>query len=275
MDARPTATHVFIGGVHRSGTTVLTRALAKSPLVGAMSRTGAPEDEGQHLQSVYPDAWDHGGAGRFGFSHDLRMTEDHPLVSARTRQRLLEEWRAHWDDTKPVLIEKSPPNMIKMRFLDALLPACRFVGIVRDPWVVCRAHQKWEPRGTRSWSFQRLLEHWLVCNEIMYADAPRVDFLLVRYERLVTQPEKELRRVCSFLEIDYMSNMADDIRDGNSPYYTSKVPVATALQLPLLGARYGDRLNRFGYRLPGLRSVGGLVADRGLPLPKARPDNLA
>ena len=47
---------VFLAGLHRSGTTLLARLLAAHPEVSGFSGTGAPADEGQLLQSVYPAA---------------------------------------------------------------------------------------------------------------------------------------------------------------------------------------------------------------------------
>ena len=48
--------HVFIGGVHRSGTTLVGRLLAEHDGASGFADTGVPADEGQHLQSVYAPA---------------------------------------------------------------------------------------------------------------------------------------------------------------------------------------------------------------------------
>jgi hypothetical protein len=47
---------VFVGGLHRSGTTLLGRLIAQHPDVSGFAETGVPADEGQHLLSVYPTA---------------------------------------------------------------------------------------------------------------------------------------------------------------------------------------------------------------------------
>jgi len=52
---------VFVGGLHRSGTTPLTRCLAAHSQISGFEGTGVEEDEGQHLQTVYPPARAHGG----------------------------------------------------------------------------------------------------------------------------------------------------------------------------------------------------------------------
>ena len=56
---------VFVGGLHRSGTTPLARVLGAHPEISGLSGTGVSEDEGQHLQDVYPRIRAHGGMGRF------------------------------------------------------------------------------------------------------------------------------------------------------------------------------------------------------------------
>ena len=72
---------VFVGGLHRSGTTPLTRLLGDHPQISAFTGTGVSQDEGQHLQDVYPPASAYGGAGRFANRPEAHLTEASPLVS--------------------------------------------------------------------------------------------------------------------------------------------------------------------------------------------------
>jgi len=44
---------VFISGLHRSGTSILHRILRSSEGISGFHDTNVPQDEGQHLQSVF------------------------------------------------------------------------------------------------------------------------------------------------------------------------------------------------------------------------------
>ncbi|HLB06983.1 MAG TPA: sulfotransferase, partial [Alphaproteobacteria bacterium] len=134
---------VFIGGLWRSGTSALFRCLREHPSVSAFVDTGVPEDEGQHLQTVYPPAGKLGGPGRFGFHRGGHITETSSLVSKANAQKLFDEWARYWDLEKPVLLEKSPPNLIRSRLLNALFPGARFIFVLRHPVAVSLATQKW------------------------------------------------------------------------------------------------------------------------------------
>src|SRR5262245_11147255 len=94
--------HAFVCGLHRSGTSLLTQCLASHPGVSGFRNTGAIEDEGQYLQSVFPVETEFGGVGRFGFDARAHMTEESSLNNAKSAAILKSEWSRHWDTTKPV-----------------------------------------------------------------------------------------------------------------------------------------------------------------------------
>jgi hypothetical protein len=251
----PGHTYVFVGGLHRSGTSLLARSLESHPAVSGFSDTGVPEDEGQHLQSVYPAGNQLGGAGRFAFSRGAHITEDSPLVTDANRERLLGEWNPHWDLTKPVLVEKSPPNAMRTRFLQAMFPESRFVVLTRHPIAVAIATSKW----TRS-SLPRMIEHWLRCYETLLEDAPHVEHLrMLRYEDLVTRPDEELADVERFIGLEPQPS-GIEVRGGlNDSYFAGwkqrrRNPLRR-LWYDRAARELEPRVNRFGYSLAPPRTL--------------------
>jgi hypothetical protein len=239
---------VFVGGLHRSGTTLLARAIAKHDEVSGFRKTEALANEGQFLQSVYPIAREFGGTGRFGFDERSHLTEDSPLATVANRERLLSEWGQYWDLDKRVLVEKSPPNLLKLRFLQALFPDATFVVIMRHPIPVSYATQKWSKT-----SLESLLEHWLVCHEIFLADAPNIRKLaLVRYEDFVAEPAGVVGGIQERLGLT-PSEAAFKARSGiNDSYFArwnGRLRPLRRRQHGELARRHEEGANRFGYSL--------------------------
>jgi hypothetical protein len=237
---------VFVGGLHRSGTTLLADLLGAHPEISSLSGTGVWHDEGQFLQDVYPTAVDCGGPGRFAFSPRAHLTEDDAGDVPSTRARLLAGWSRYWDVRKPFFVEKSPPNLLRFRYLQTIFPEARFIAIVRHPVAVAYATAPWARLPTR-----RLLEHWLHAHELFEHDRPHVRrLILVRYEDLVRDVPATMAHIDASLGLRHHDRAIDVRRDTNSRYlrrwrHSRVLPVHP--RVVLHSARLGRRLRALGY----------------------------
>lgn len=245
---KPIHHHIFIGGLHRSGTSMLFQLLRDHPQISGFADTGVNEDEGQFLQSVYPSGGTYGGPGRFGFHPAAHVTERSRLATPENAQKLFDEWSRYWDLTKPYLLEKSPPNLLKSRFLQALFPTAYFIMLLRHPVAVAYATQKWTPRMP----LYGLLWHWVIAHERFAADQNHLcKRLVLTYEALVAAPEQTMQQVYHFLGLAetpikqpvqamvnerYFAQWQDMRRTGRGHLYTR-----------LITWHCERRINRFGY----------------------------
>ncbi|GAA1882345.1 sulfotransferase family protein [Lapillicoccus jejuensis] len=254
---------VFVGGLHRSGTTPFSRVLDGHPDICGLTGTGVKEDEGQHLQPVYPKAKVYGGSGRFAYAPQAHLTEESPLVSAANAEAMLAAWRPYWREDARLLVEKSPPNIVMGRFLQALYPGSAFVVVVRHPVAVALSNKKWrrftssDPRKFQSLS--GMVDHWMRAHETLAADLPHLDrVLVVHYERLVSAPQEELARVADFLGLSTPIDHSALSASRGDPYaarwaeYAGPALRPGAVQRRLITRRFGDRMRAYGYDVDDL-----------------------
>ncbi len=291
---------VFIGGLHRSGTTLLFRILRDHPMISGFNiENGAErEHEGQYLQSVFPPDPNYGGVGYFAFDDSAHLTQESELVTENNRVRLFGEWARHWDLSKGYLLEKSPPNLIQTRFLQALFPNSYFIIIVRHPIATSLATLKWmgwpryiiEPRVNRKSKkpdynvrittqdeiglFQAsrqlytesmlysLLLHWKVSHHIFLHDTIFLNrFMMIRYEDLVENPDRQMQTICSFLNIpEFKSPTTKEITNQNTPYFDQLKSLKESELSPggraFIEDSFQNDFQQFGYSLTALNELG-------------------
>lgn len=270
---------VFIGGLHRSGTSLLHRCIRDHPQVSGFSETDSPRDEGQHLQDVYRPGASFGGPGVFGFDADSYLDESSRLANKQSAKKLFSQWAEYWDLSKPIMVEKSPPNLVRMRFLQALFPKSRFVVIVRHPIAVSYATQKWTEifkhlyRRASNPIWERVLRglharlpdarlptwmlvrHWIVCHEKLRRDSKEIESLLVvRYEDLTEKPESTMEEVWKFLGVED-SDLSQEVRSGVNEKYFERWRqmrdggLFRSLHSGYVLSAYEGKANSFGYSL--------------------------
>jgi hypothetical protein len=189
--------YVFVCGLHRSGTSLLGRNIARLENCTGFKNTGALMDEGQRLQDVYPPAATYGGVGRFGFDPRTHRTEKSELLTPQNVARLRASWHSYWDNDKTICIEKTPGNLLMTRFLQAAFPNSYFIVIRRHPVAVSMAGQKWTVNVT---SLDNLFAHWLHCHELFEEDKKYLRHLYeLRYEDYVADPAKYHEEIAAFL----------------------------------------------------------------------------
>ncbi len=259
-DARPLGPDtpaLFVCGLHRSGTSLVHRCLARHPEVFGFHDTGMPEDEGQHLQTVYPPAYRHGGPGRFGFDPASHLTEESPLVTDANRARLIEEWGSHCSGGGGLFVEKSPPNLVRTRFLQAMFPRASFLVVVRHPAAVAGATQKWSHTPSTS-----LVHHWVACHTTLRADAPQLERVrVVRYEEMVADPDASLAAIYDWLGLAPQASGEPVRADVNARYFArwrSRARLAGRLDRKLAARRYEGDVRSWGYSLRDLDWLGPL-----------------
>ena len=232
---------LFIGGLHRSGTSILHRLLQEHPATSGFHDSGVLEDEGQHLQSIFKAAHEYGGPGEFAFHPEAHLTEESELINEKNKGLLLSQWGAYYDLGKKVLLEKSPPNLIRSRFLAKLFPNARFVFLVRHPIAVSLATEKWSDK-----TITEHLLHWMTAYSIMLEDVKQIpDCLVIRYEDLVQTPSKYLNEICMLTGIAPFSP-DEKVLNYNDKYF-NEWEKRYARDLPTLKSILPDDNNVFHY----------------------------
>jgi hypothetical protein len=222
--------YVFICGLHRSGTSLLGRNIARMENCTGFKDTGVIEDEGQFLQDVYLTAMTYGGAGRFGFDSRAHLTETSVLFTPANAARLRESWHAYWDNSKTIFVEKTPGNLLKTRFLQAVFPDSYFIVIRRHPVAVSMANQKWKVSLA---PLHNLFDHWLHCHALFEEDKKYLKHVYeLSYEDYVRDPDKYHEEIAAFIGTRVPANPMEQVTGLYNERYFN---------------RWSDFLNNFAF----------------------------
>ncbi len=185
---------VFVVGCYNSGTELLMNVLGAHPEIGALPT------EGQFLTDQLVADYELGLHRMWVLREDFfRLTEADPGPDAL---RMKKEWGLRLDRSCPVLLEKSPPNTARTRWLQHHFENAHFIAMVRNGYAVAEGiRRKARPKHLREgWPIEQCARQWNRCYEVLLEDAGHLARLQwLKYEDLVEDPHRELERVLDFL----------------------------------------------------------------------------
>nr|WP_295668601.1 tetratricopeptide repeat-containing sulfotransferase family protein [Sphingomonas sp.] len=190
------ATHVFLLGYPRSGTTLLENVLASAPRVSALEERDTLADTDEVL-----------------VRNDGRMPpldEIDPAVLQRLRYGYWRRVQAMTGDVAGgIFVDMNPFNGIKLPVIARLFPQARILIMRRDPRdVVLSCYRINFTPSTAAWAFSELEEtarHYDALMRLTELCRERLPLAFhdVRYDRLVTDFEATVRETAAFLGIEW------------------------------------------------------------------------
>lgn len=173
--------YLFILCSHSSGSTALWQLLQSSPHVSALPA------EGQHLETVRP------------LMREAPWNPAHqppwPTVKA--------EWHKFWDTNKTILLEKSPPNLVRATAIQQNFVPAYFVAMVRDPYAFCegtrrrgRAGMGYRPGAT----YRQIAAGWARESRLQMKNIASLNHITwLTYEKLSNDPASASQQLLQFL----------------------------------------------------------------------------
>lgn len=177
---------VFLMGTQRSGTTLLTRALSSHEDIFVQNEISVHKVFSENQKSQIID----------NISEQIKVRHGRTLMDFVA-------------DGKKIVGVKDPQLTEYISQLEQFLPEAKFVVIVRDARGVVASYidNKWG-LGTNAYT-GALRWKTEVEQQLSFMARHPDNFLLIRFEDLVQDMEKELRKVCDFVEIAFHSEMLD------------------------------------------------------------------
>lgn len=245
------ASIIFVTGASRSGTTMLNRILGRHSCIyglqelhffGDLWTPGIRTNNSsiENLESMAAHLFARQKRGIFDtkprredFEKGIRLVssldskEKNPLELFKKFVRTIAS-----EQNKIIASEHTPRNIFYAKALLQILPSALFLNIVRDPRAVMASQKMRWKRRTRGGEipWKETFRVWFnyhpftVCRLWQKAVSTALSlsnheqFLIVRFEDLIHQPEKETKKICKFIGVPWEKNMLDVPWIGSSHF---------------------------------------------------------
>ena len=242
---------LFLVGCYNSGTTLLAELLSRHQQI-----SGLPT-EGHFISDQFIKDYEVGLPRMWAGREELfRLTEDDQGPDV---ERVKKEWGMRLDLSKPVLMEKSPPNTVRTRWLNKHFTPAYFVVIVRNGYAVAEGiNRKANPMHLKeSWPIEQCALQWRRSIEVLDADSQHLDnYLMVTYEELVKNPDIILQKITDFVGLDRMGALdtatdfsIHEMKEGIRNMNDESIERLTTGQIVKINKVIEPFLRRYGYEI--------------------------
>lgn len=173
--------------------------------------------------------------------------------------------RAAFEAGKTFLLEKTPRHIRRVDRIRRLVPGARFVMPVRDGRDVVASLAK------RLGDPAEALDRWIDDNALVLAEQEAPDVLIYRYEDLVEDPARIVKRICGFLDLSFSPDLLDYHKNPQQWFKPTDASVETphaVLRNQQVNQPIYDGSGRWRSEL-GNAELQDLVQGRGAQLMKA------
>ena len=201
-------TYLFILSPPFSGSTLLNEIISSSNNVSCNNNIGLRE--GQHLPETKdilfsPDRWEP--------NKIIDWSEIHEI------------WRAYWDNSKSVFLEKSPPNICRAKKIEDEFSDAKFICLVRNPYA--QVEGKMRRFNTGAKEAAELSIQYLNYQKENIEHLQK--FLLISYEELTENTNQTKKNIISF--IPELSDINTELKFNAHNLRTEKNMTITNLNL--------------------------------------------
>lgn len=190
-------TPVFLVGFPRSGTTLLDQMLDSHPRIRTLSEI----HNVWHMRERFPESAD-------AYLARLTSIEQHEVEGLRTvyRAGVRKYLSLEAGDT---FVDKHPLNIVHVPLIQTVFPEARYILAIRHPLDACLScfmnnfqlnsamANFLSMEGTVRF-YAQVMELWRLAQ-----DKLKLNYCMIRYEDLVTDPEGETRRLLTYIGVDW------------------------------------------------------------------------
>jgi hypothetical protein len=114
---------------------------------------------------------------------------------------------------KNLWVEKSPPHLHHIDFIEKLIPEAKFIHILRNGADVVAslydATHKYPKSswGNKPWSLDECIYLWIKGTQSSLSHQHKPNHILVKYEHLVEDPQSVLTELCRFIGVAFNEKM--------------------------------------------------------------------